>query len=192
MLQNSLYMEHEAGVDEAGRGPLAGSLFAAAVILPRDFNHPLLDDSKKMTERNRLLLRDVIQRQAIAWAVAEVDAAQIDRINILNATYQAMNCAVAKLTQKPAFLLIDGNRFKNSCAIPHECIVKGDGKFASIAAASVLAKTYRDEYMMKLHEEYPMYGWDSNKGYPTKAHKEALARWGLTPYHRITFNSAIK
>ena len=191
MLQNSLYGELEAGVDEAGRGPLAGSLFAAAVILPPGFGHPLLDDSKKMSERNRFLLREVIEKEAVSWAVAEISPARIDQVNILNATYEAMNAAVTRLEVRPRLLLIDGNRFRNDCGVPHECIVKGDGKFASIAAASVLAKTYRDEYMIRLHGEYPMYGWDSNKGYPTRSHREAVARWGLSPYHRVTFNSSL-
>lgn len=191
-MQNILYGEMEAGVDEAGRGPLAGSVFAAAVILPPGFSHPLLDDSKKMTESNRMLLRGIIEREAIAWAVAETNAERIDEINILNATYEAMNAAVAKLKVRPRFLLVDGNRFCSDCGdIPYECIVKGDGKFASIAAASVLAKTHRDEYMMRLHDRFPMYGWDSNKGYPTRAHREAVARFGTSPYHRLTFNSAL-
>lgn len=187
MLKNSLRCLLEAGVDEAGRGPLAGSVFAAAVILPEGFSHPLLNDSKKMTSRNRELLRVVIERDAVAWCVAEVTAARIDEINILNASFEAMNAAIGGLSVSPELLLIDGNRFKNATAIEYECIVKGDGKYASIAAASVLAKTHRDQYMQRLHEQYPIYGWDRNAGYPTAAHRQAVAQYGLTPYHRRSF-----
>ena len=178
----------EAGCDEAGRGCLAGSVFAAAVILPPDFHHPLLNDSKQMTERQRDLLRGVIEREAVAWAVAEVTAERIDEINILKASFEGMNRAVEMLKVRPEFLAIDGNRFYPATDIPFTCVVKGDGKYADIAAASVLAKTHRDEYMMRLHEEYPQYGWDRNKGYPTKKHRLAVREYGLSPYHRKTFN----
>ena len=178
----------EAGCDEAGRGCLAGSVFAAAVILPPDFHHPLLNDSKQMTERQRDVLRGVIEREAVAWAVAEVTAERIDQINILKASFEGMNRAVEMLSVRPEFLAIDGNRFDPASDIPFACIVKGDGKYADIAAASVLAKTHRDEYMMRLHEEYPQYGWDSNKGYPTQKHRLAVREHGLSPYHRKTFN----
>ena len=178
----------EAGCDEAGRGCLAGSVFAAAVILPPDFHHPLLNDSKQMTERQRNTLREVIEREAVAWAVAEITAERIDQINILKASFEGMNRAVEMLTVRPEFLAIDGNRFYPAHDIPYACIVKGDAKYADIAAASVLAKTHRDEYMMRLHEEYPYYGWDRNKGYPTKEHRLAIREHGLTPYHRLSFN----
>ncbi|MCI5717943.1 MAG: ribonuclease HII [Alistipes sp.] len=178
----------EAGCDEAGRGCLAGSVFAAAVILPPDFHHPLLNDSKQMTARNRDTLRGIIEREAVAWAVAEITAARIDEINILNASFEGMNSAVMQLTVAPQFLAIDGNRFRTTLELPYACIVKGDGKYADIAAASVLAKTHRDEYMMRLHDEYPQYGWDRNKGYPTREHRLAIRRHGLTPYHRLSFN----
>lgn len=178
----------EAGCDEAGRGCLAGSVFAAAVILPPDFHHPLLNDSKQMTVRNRDTLRGIIEREAVAWAVAEITAARIDEINILNASFEGMNSAVMQLAVAPQFLAIDGNRFRTTLELPYACIVKGDGKYADIAAASVLAKTHRDEYMMRLHDEYPQYGWDRNKGYPTREHRLAIRRHGLTPYHRLSFN----
>ena len=184
----SQYALLEAGCDEAGRGCLAGPVFAAAVILPPDFHHPLLNDSKQMTERNRELLRPIIEREAVAWAVQAVSAARIDEINILNASFEGMSLAVAQLDPQPAFLAIDGNRFTSRSGLPYKCIVKGDGKYANIAAASVLAKTHRDEYMMRLHEEYPQYRWDSNKGYPTKDHRLAIREFGLTPYHRLSFN----
>ena len=189
MLENSYQTELlEAGCDEAGRGCLAGSVFAAAVILPPDFYHPLLNDSKQMTERQRNLLRPIIEREAVAWAVAEIMAARIDEINILKASIEGMNIAAASLKVAPEFLAIDGNRFISHNGLPYKCIVKGDGKYANIAAASVLAKTHRDEYMMRLHEEYPNYGWDRNKGYPTKEHRLAIREYGLTPYHRLSFN----
>lgn len=189
MLENSYQTELlEAGCDEAGRGCLAGSVFAAAVILPPDFYHPLLNDSKQMTERQRNLLRPIIEREAVAWAVAEITAARIDEINILKASIEGMNVAAASLKVAPEFLAIDGNRFISHNGLPYKCIVKGDGKYANIAAASVLAKTHRDEYMMRLHEEYPNYGWDRNKGYPTKEHRLAIREYGLTPYHRLSFN----
>lgn len=178
----------EAGCDEAGRGCLAGSVFAAAVILPPDFHHPLLNDSKQMSARNRDTLRGIIEREAVAWAVAEISAARIDEINILNASFEGMNSAVMQLAVAPQFLAIDGNRFRTTLELPYACIVKGDGKYADIAAASVLAKTHRDEYMMRLHDEYPQYGWDRNKGYPTREHRLAIRRHGLTPYHRLSFN----
>ncbi len=189
MLENCYQHELlEAGCDEAGRGCLAGSVFAAAVILPPDFSHPLLNDSKQMTERQRNILREVIEREAVAWAVAEVAVARIDEINILRASIEGMNIAAESLKVKPGFLAIDGNRFTSRSGLPYKCIVKGDGKYANIAAASVLAKTHRDEYMMRLHEEYPQYRWDSNKGYPTKDHRLAIREYGLTPYHRLSFN----
>ena len=192
MLENFYQTELlEAGCDEAGRGCLAGSVFAAAVILPPDFHHPLLNDSKQMTERNRNLLREVIEREAVAWAVQEISAARIDEINILNASFEGMSLAVAQLEPRPQFLAIDGNRFRTSLDIPYTCVVKGDGKYADIAAASVLAKTHRDEYMMRLAEEYPMYGWAKNKGYPTREHRLAVREYGLSPYHRVTFNHEI-
>ena len=189
MLKNSFQTTLlEAGCDEAGRGCLAGSVFAAAVILPPDFHHPLLNDSKQMTERQRDKLRPIIEQEAIAWAVAEITAERIDEINILKASIEGMNVAVANLKVAPQFLAIDGNRFTSHAGLPFEFVVKGDGKYANIAAASVLAKTHRDEYMMRLHAEYPHYGWDSNKGYPTKQHRLAIRQYGLTPYHRLTFN----
>ena len=178
----------EAGCDEAGRGPLAGPVFAAAVILPADFHHPLLNDSKKMTEKDRELLRPIIEKEAMAWAVEEVTAEEIDRINILNASITGMQRAVRRLSIKPEFLLIDGNRFKPFDGYAYQCVVKGDAKFASIAAASVLAKTYRDEYMRNLAKEFPQYGWERNMGYPTKEHVEAIIEHGYTPHHRKSFH----
>lgn len=178
----------EAGCDEAGRGCLAGSVFAAAVILPPDFHHSLLNDSKQMSARNRDTLRAIIEREAVAWAVAEIPAGRIDEINILNASFEGMNTAIRQLSVTPQFIAVDGNRFRTQLTLPYACIVKGDGKYADIAAASVLAKTHRDEYMMRLHEEYPQYGWDRNKGYPTREHRLAIRRYGLTPYHRLSFN----
>ncbi len=180
----------EAGCDEAGRGCLAGSVFAAAVILPPDFHHPLLNDSKQMTERRRNELRQIIEREALAWSVQEVTAERIDQINILNASIEGMNLALKALSIKPEFIVIDGNRFKTDLETPYRTIVKGDGKYANIAAASVLAKTHRDEYMMHLAEEYPMYGWSKNKGYPTREHRLAIREHGLSPYHRLSFNSS--
>lgn len=181
----------EAGCDEAGRGCLAGAVYAAAVILPPDFHHPLLNDSKQMTERNRDLLREVIEREAVSWAVVAVDAARIDEINILNASFEGMSLAVSQLTPQPGMLAIDGNRFRTQLSIPYRCIVKGDARYAHIAAASVLAKTHRDEYMRRLDAEYPQYGWSRNKGYPTRDHRLAIRRYGLTPYHRLSFNHEI-
>jgi ribonuclease HII len=180
----------EAGCDEAGRGCLAGSVFAAAVILPPDFYHPLLNDSKQMSEKRRNELRAIIEREALAWSVQEVTAERIDQINILNASIEGMNLALKDLNIRPEFIVIDGNRFKTDLDIPYRTIVKGDGKYANIAAASVLAKTHRDEYMMRLAEEYPVYGWAKNKGYPTREHRLAIRDHGLSPYHRLTFNSS--
>ena len=190
MLENCFQTELiEAGCDEAGRGCLAGSVFAAAVILPPDFHHPLLNDSKQMTEARRNKLRTIIEQEALAWYVAEVSAERIDQINILNASIEGMNIAIKNLKIRPEHIIIDGNRFKTDLDIPWRTIVKGDGKYANIAAASVLAKTHRDEYMLRLAEEYPMYGWAKNKGYPTKEHRLAIREYGLTPHHRLTFNS---
>ena len=166
-------------------------MFAAAVILPRDFHDPLLNDSKQMTERNRDKLRSIIEREAVAWAVEAVSAARIDEINILNASFEGMSLAAARLDPAPGFLAIDGNRFRTRLEIPYRCIVKGDGKYADIAAASVLAKTHRDEYMLHLAEEFPQYGWTKNKGYPTREHRLAIREYGLTPHHRLTFNHEI-
>jgi ribonuclease HII len=189
MLQLSLYPDQiEAGCDEAGRGCLAGPVFAAAVILPKDFECEKLNDSKQLTEKERYNLRPLIEERALAWAVGIVDHKEIDKINILNASFLAMQRAVASLKIRPQHLLIDGNRFKKYEDIPHTCVVKGDGKLLPIAAASVLAKTYRDDYMEKLHREYPLYDWDHNKGYPTKKHRLAIKTYGVTPYHRLTFN----
>jgi ribonuclease HII len=177
----------EAGCDEAGRGCLAGPVFAAAVILPKDYTNPLLNDSKKLNEKQRHFLRPQIEQDAIAWAVAEVSAAEIDKINILNASILAMHRAIEQLGTQPESLLIDGNRFKKYKSIPHHCIIKGDGKFLSIAAASILAKTYRDIYMESIHDEYPIYKWNENKGYPTKAHREAIKINGSNIHHRLSF-----
>lgn len=179
----------EAGLDEAGRGCLAGGVFAAAVILPEDFHHPLLNDSKQMTERARNILREIIEREAVAWAVVEVSPERIDRINILNASIEAMNIAVERLSVRPKHLLVDGNRFHTSLEIPYTCVVKGDATYANIAAASVLAKTHRDECMLRLAEEFPEYGWAKNKGYPTLEHRRAVLEHGLSPYHRRSFNT---
>jgi ribonuclease HII len=191
MLENCYQTELvEAGCDEAGRGCLAGSVFAAAVILPPDFYHPLLNDSKRMTERRREQLRTIIEREALAWSVQEVTAERIDKINILNASIEGMNLAIKALSIKPEYIIIDGNRFHTDLATPWRTIVKGDGKYANIAAASVLAKTHRDEYMMRLAEEYPMYGWAKNKGYPTREHRLAIREYGMTPYHRLSFNAS--
>jgi ribonuclease HII len=178
----------EAGLDEAGRGCYAGPVFAAAVILPKDFYHPLLNDSKQLNEKQRDLLRPVIEKESMAFAVASVDNDTIDKINILQASFTAMHLSVNKLKNLPEFLLIDGNRFKPYPNIPHKCIVKGDGKYASIAAASILAKTYRDEFMQKIHLEFPHYGWDKNKGYGTAVHRTAIEQYGLCIYHRKSFN----
>ncbi len=178
----------EAGCDEAGRGCLAGPVVAACVILPKDFYHKDLNDSKKIPQNKRNELRVFIEKNALAFNVAFIDNTIIDKINILNASFLAMNEAVRKIEITPELLLIDGNRFKNNTNIPYICIVKGDGKYASIAAASILAKTYRDEFMNDLHNQYPMYNWKQNKGYPTKSHISAISKYGITPYHRKTFN----
>lgn len=178
----------EAGLDEAGRGCYAGPVFAAAVILPKDFQHPLLNDSKQLSEKQRDLLRPVIEKESISFAVSSVDNDEIDAINILQASFKAMHQAIESLKVKPQQLLIDGNRFKPYKSVKHECFVKGDGIYASIAAASVLAKTYRDEYMLQLHEEFPYYAWNNNKGYGTAAHRAAIEQHGLCRYHRKSFN----
>lgn len=178
----------EAGCDEAGRGCLAGPVYAAAVILPQDFHNDLLNDSKQLTEKQRYELRPVIEKEALAWAVGVVDAEEIDKINILASSFLAMHRAVDGLNIRPEHLLIDGNRFKPYRDIPFTTIVKGDGKMTSIAAASVLAKTYRDDFMDKIAEEYPQYDWISNKGYPTVKHRKAIKEFGITPYHRKSFN----
>lgn len=177
----------EAGCDEAGRGCYAGPVFAAAVILPTDFYHPLLNDSKQVKEQHRNELRLVIEKEAVSFAVAKVEAAEIDTINILKASIKAMHLAVDMLQQKPQLLLIDGNRFIKYKKIPHKTFVNGDGRFASIAAASILAKTYRDEYMIKLHESFPQYGWKNNKGYGTAVHRKAIEEFGLCKHHRKSF-----
>jgi len=185
-----LYLQQgriEAGCDEAGRGCLAGPVFAAAVILPEDFENELLNDSKKLTEKQRYALRPIIEQQALAFAVGIVDNHEIDRINILNASFLAMHRAVAQLNILPQHLLIDGNRFKAYPEITHTCIIKGDGKFMAIAAASILAKTYRDDYMDAIHQEFPQYNWLKNKGYPTLHHRKVVREIGITHYHRITF-----
>lgn len=178
----------EAGCDEAGRGCLAGPVFAAAVILPRDFHHPLLNDSKQMTRKHREELVPIIEREAVTYAVSSVSAEEIDRINILNASITGMHRALDCLTETPQLILVDGNRFIKYKDIRHICIVKGDAKFASIAAASVLAKCNRDWFMERIAKEYPQYGWDRNMGYPTKEHREAIRRFGASPYHRMSFN----
>ncbi len=178
----------EAGCDEAGRGCLAGSVYAAAVILPPDYTNEQLNDSKQLTARKRYALREEIEKDAVAFAVGIVTPDEIDKINILNASILAMHRALDGLTLRPEFVIVDGNRFKPYANLPHQTIVKGDGKYLSIAAASVLAKTYRDDYMCRLHEEYPHYGWDHNAGYPTREHREGIRLHGLTPYHRRSFN----
>jgi len=185
----SFYIEGrvEAGCDEAGRGCIAGPVFAAAVILPPDFSNPVLDDSKKLSAKKREELRPLIEQEALDWGVGMVDEKEIDQINILNASFLAMHRALEKMKLVPTYLLIDGNRFTPYSEIPYSCIVKGDGIYASIAAASILAKTHRDEYMETLHQEYPQYGWNLNKGYPTRAHRKAIYKFGPTPYHRRSF-----
>lgn len=182
----------EAGCDEAGRGCLAGPVVAAAVILPEDYHHEKLNDSKKLSDQQRREIRETIMNDAIAYAVSFVDAQTIDEINILNASYLAMHRAIASLNVIPELLLIDGNRFDPYPGISHRCIIKGDGKYLSIAAASILAKTGRDDYMQSIHDEYPMYGWSNNKGYPTEKHKLAILQHGQSPYHRKTFNYYIQ
>ena len=184
----------EAGCDEAGRGCLAGSVYAAAVILPEGYQNELLNDSKQLSEKKRYQLREMIERDAVAWAVGIVTPEEIDKINILNASILAMHRALDQLKVRPEAVIVDGNRFKaykepsNGQMLPHTTIVKGDGKYLAIAAASILAKTYRDDYMNQLAEEYPQYDWRSNKGYPTKKHREAIKQWGITPYHRRSYN----
>ena len=177
----------EAGCDEAGRGCLAGPVFAAAVILPENFSSELLNDSKKLTEKQRLLLRPLIEKAAISWAVASYDNHEIDEVNILNASIFSMHRALNQLLIRPEHLIIDGNRFKPYRNIPYTTVIKGDGKYLSIAAASVLAKTYRDDFMIALHEKYPQYGWNQNKGYPTAFHRSAIAKYGITSFHRRSF-----
>lgn len=178
----------EAGCDEAGRGCLAGPVYAAAVVLPPDFENALLNDSKQLSEKNRYALREVIEREALAWAVGVVDNREIDKINILRASILAMHRALDGLKVRPQEIIVDGNRFSPYGNLPATTIVKGDGKYMSIAAASILAKTYRDDCMRRLHEEFPQYHWDRNKGYPAPAHREAIRRCGTSPYHRLTFN----
>ena len=189
MLKNNYYKgKVEAGCDEAGRGCLAGSVYAAAVILPEDYQNELLNDSKQLTEKKRYELREIIERDAVAWAVGIVTPEEIDKINILNASILAMHRALDQLMVRPETIIVDGNRFKPYQELPHTTIVKGDGKYLSIAAASILAKTYRDDYMNQLAGEYPQYDWRSNKGYPTKKHREAIKQFGITPYHRKSYN----
>lgn len=178
----------EAGCDEAGRGCLAGPVFAAAVILPKKFKNSILDDSKKLSDKQRKLLRPIIEQEAISWAVAEVSAKEIDKINILNASFLAMHRALDQLKVIPESLLIDGNRFRKYKNIAHQCIIEGDGKYMSIAAASILAKTYRDDHMDMLHEQFPNYGWTNNKAYATEEHREAIVKYGITEHHRKSFH----
>ena len=186
-LKRQLTSRIEAGTDEAGRGCLAGPVTAAAVILPKTFKFPFLNDSKKLTDRQRYALRPLIEEQALSFAVAHVFQEEIDEINILNASIKAMHLALEQLHLKPEFILVDGNRFKPFENLPHECIVKGDGKYLNIAAASVLAKTYRDDFMNSLHDKFPVYNWKKNKGYPTKTHREAIKQFGITNHHRKSF-----
>ena len=187
MLNLCYHSFSEAGTDEAGRGCLAGPVTAAAIILPENFSNDILNDSKKLSETKRTLLRPILEKEAISYSVCHVFQDEIDEINILNASFLAMHRALDKLKPLPSFIVVDGNRFKPYPNIEHECIIKGDGKYMSIAAASVLAKTYRDKYMAKIHEEFPMYNWKKNKGYPTKEHREAIKQHGLTKYHRKSF-----
>jgi ribonuclease HII len=182
----------EAGLDEVGRGCLAGSVVAAAVIFPKDYRNPFLNDSKKLSKKNREELGSEIRERALSFAIAEASPAEIDKINILNASFLAMQRAIIQLNPAPEFLIIDGNRFKTDLTIPFECIIKGDSKYLSIAAASILAKNYRDDFMIKLAEKFPYYGWETNVGYPTKKHKLGIAEHGLTEYHRKTFNSSLQ
>ena len=179
--------KREAGCDEVGRGCLAGSVVAASIILPKDYHHPILNDSKQLTKAQRTYLKEEIITKAIAWSIGEVFPQEIDKINILNASFLAMHRAIEKLKIIPELLLIDGNRFNAHSTIPHQCIIRGDSKFFSIAAASVIAKTYRDEQMKQLSKKYPEYGWDTNVGYPTQQHREAIKKHGITPYHRKSF-----
>jgi ribonuclease HII len=177
----------EAGCDEVGRGCLAGPVVAAAVILPKNYQHELLNDSKQLSKENREILESDIKRDALVWAIAEVSNTEIDTINILNASFKAMHLALDQLTMRPEFLLIDGNRFHTYQQLPHQCIIKGDGRYLSIAAASILAKTYRDTFMQKLATQFPGYGWETNVGYPTEQHREGIRQKGITPYHRKSF-----
>lgn len=184
----AFYKKHgEIGTDEAGRGCLAGPVTAAAIILPKKFENKILNDSKQLSEHKRELLRPIIEESALSFGIAHVFPNEIDKINILNASFLAMHKSIDLLTIKPNFIIVDGNRFKPYKDVPYECIIKGDGKYMSIAAASVLAKTYRDAYMEKIHLEYPMYNWKKNKGYPTKEHRDAIRKYGITPYHRKSF-----
>ncbi|MCD8081345.1 MAG: ribonuclease HII [Bacteroides sp.] len=178
----------EAGCDEAGRGCLAGAVYAAAVILPADYRNERLNDSKQISEKQRYILREEIEKEAVAWAVGVVSPQEIDEINILNASFLAMHRALDQLSVRPQHLLIDGNRFRAYRDIPHTTVIKGDGKYLSIAAASILAKTWRDDYMQQLHAEYPVYDWNKNKGYPTKKHRNSIAEYGTSPYHRLSYN----
>ena len=187
MLERCFKGPYEVGTDEAGRGCLAGPVTAAAIILPKEFENPLLNDSKKLSKNQRNALRQIIENCTTNFAVTHISPKQIDSINILNASILAMHKAIDQLTQVPEFILVDGNRFKPYKKIPYKCIIKGDSKFMSIAAASILAKTYRDAYMEKIHEEYPVYNWRQNKGYPTKEHREAIRKYGITRYHRKSF-----
>ena len=177
----------EAGTDEAGRGCLAGPVTAAAVILPKNFSHPLLNDSKKLTDKQRYTLRPIIEREALTFSVAHCGTDEIETLNILHASIKAMHKAIAGLAKIPAFIAVDGNRFHPYEEIPHQCVIKGDGKYQNIAAASILAKTYRDDLMMELHQDYPHYAWDKNKGYPTKSHREGIRKMGASPHHRKSF-----
>ncbi len=187
MLKNQYKYQNEAGTDEAGRGCLAGPVTAAAIILPEGFTNSILNDSKQLSEIKREGLRPILEQEAVCFSVCHVFQDEIDEINILNASFLAMHRALDAMEQAPSFILVDGNRFKPYPSIAHECIIKGDGKYMSIAAASILAKTYRDEYMANIHEEFPMYNWKKNKGYPTKEHREAIKEFGLTKYHRKSF-----
>lgn len=190
MLKNHYYSEYEleAGCDEAGRGCLAGSVYAAAVIFPKDYHNDDLNDSKQLSAKKRYALREIVERDALAWAVGIVTPEEIDKINILNASILAMHRALDQLKVRPEAVIVDGNKFKPYHDLPYTTIVKGDGKYLSIAAASILAKTFRDDYMDRLAEEYPQYDWLSNKGYPTKKHREAIRKYGVTPYHRMSYN----
>lgn len=190
MLKNHYYSEYEleAGCDEAGRGCLAGSVYAAAVIFPKDYHNDELNDSKQLSAKKRYVLREIVERDALAWAVGIVTPEEIDKINILNASILAMHRALDQLKVRPEAVIVDGNKFKPYHDLPYTTIVKGDGKYLSIAAASILAKTFRDDYMDRLAEEYPQYDWLSNKGYPTKKHREAIRKYGVTPYHRMSYN----
>ena len=189
MLEPHFYTDLiEAGCDEAGRGCLAGSVYAAAVILPSDYDNPEFNDSKKLTEKKRYLLREQVQRDAVAWAIGVVTPDEIDKINILNASFLAMHRALDQLKVRPAAVIVDGNRFKPYHDLPYTTIIKGDGRYQAIAAASILAKTYRDGYMAELAIQYPQYDWQSNKGYPTKKHREAIKNYGITPFHRRSYN----